>query len=126
MHNFKGANIHDRVWSYLHGWGEIINVIIDEGIPYPVQVEFEDCGTEDFTLDGRLLSDDKNPTLFWEEMVLMPKYKMEKIERWVNVYPDNTIGSMWDTEEQALDAANHGATTIKLSGEYKKEIKYGY
>ncbi len=64
---FKNAKVGDRVWGFRYGWGTItstshLNV-------YPLFVLFDNGKQESFTIEGKIDSyDDKNPTLFWNEI----------------------------------------------------------
>lgn len=57
---------YDRVWSCIHGWGEIINNSKYEKM-YQLKIRFERGKIIFATLDGRENYYDKYPTIFWNE-----------------------------------------------------------
>lgn len=59
----------DRVWSLTHGWGAVKQVLYDS-TTFPIIVALDSGGIETFTVDGFYLDTHKNPTLFWNEVVL--------------------------------------------------------
>jgi hypothetical protein len=66
MNTFENAQIGDRVWSILCGWGTIV-LIEDRS----VHVVFKDPrNMQIFTFCGRHDIEDLNPTLFWGEMTI--------------------------------------------------------
>jgi hypothetical protein len=74
---FENARVGDKVWDYLHGWGEISEVspkCILFNTPYPLAVTFEDCVLY-YTLSGYQCNIMEPPrTLFWDEI----KYEIPK------------------------------------------------
>lgn len=72
---FKKAKIEERVWSFTHHWGTIIGIDDDSNeSTYPLLVKFDDNIALRYTIDGKYNSDDKYPTLFWNEI----KYEIPK------------------------------------------------
>ena len=64
---FEDAQVGDRVWDFLCGWGTIININKDEG--YPMKIKFDNYRNryETYTLDGKNYVEN-NPSLFWNEI----------------------------------------------------------
>lgn len=64
---FEDAQVGDRVWDFLCGWGTIININKDEG--YPMKIKFDNYRNryETYTLDGKNYIEN-NPSLFWNEI----------------------------------------------------------
>lgn len=69
---FKNAEVGDKVWSVGHGWGKITH--IDNDDTYPLKVKF-DGDSATYTLEGKFYKDDLNPTLFWDEVKIVPPPK---------------------------------------------------
>lgn len=66
---FRRAKVGDRVWSYLDGWGTIIDTSFgQEGYSFPIRVQYSDSDTECYTTCGKLYNRNINPTLFWDEI----------------------------------------------------------
>lgn len=64
---FKNAQVGDRVWDFVLGWGTI--TLIKEKSDFPLTVMF-DC-KEDYyiyTLEGKEFRSDLHPRLFWNEI----------------------------------------------------------
>jgi hypothetical protein len=70
MRAFECAEIGDRVWSFLNGWGEVVNILEDSA--YPIVVDFRGGKMRMFTLDGKNLESDKYPELYWGEVKFTP------------------------------------------------------
>ena len=64
---FRNAKVGDRVWDFLKGWGTVIDTSWDEDYPIFVKFDYEEFKTC-FTYKGFADADDKNPTLFWDEI----------------------------------------------------------
>ena len=89
---FETASIGDEVWCISLGWGVIKNVTHEND--YPIYVEFDSEGTDTFTMEGRRLSDDLNPTLFWSEVkIVVPTKPLPKLNKddCVEVWNANSI-----------------------------------
>ena len=70
---FEGIKIGDRVYDWTFGWGTVNEICLND--TYPIRVVFDrENGHVAFTFDGRYLTSDKNPTLFWDE----PKLEIPK------------------------------------------------
>ena len=66
---FSDAKVGDRVWSLTEGWGVIINRYAPHA-QYPLVVKFGGEHLRRYTLWGLLNFNDRNPTLFWDEVVI--------------------------------------------------------
>lgn len=81
---------------------------------YPIIGEVQDCvDPRSFTEEGRCfgLSVDSDKDLF---------FYSEKKEGWVNIFPNNIIGGIYESEEEAKKAAFWSScpfTTIKIEWE---------
>ena len=64
---FKNARVGDKVWSFVDGWGEIIEYKEGNTLDYPMRVKFPEATTL-FTVDGRELLSDQHPVLFWDKV----------------------------------------------------------
>lgn len=67
---FRDAEVGDKVWSLYKGWGVIIG--IKEGAKFPIEVGFGLSGNEYYSVDGKLWNSDLNPSLFWDEIKIVP------------------------------------------------------
>lgn len=94
---FETASIGDRVWCVSIGWGTITSTHEEED--YPIIVAFDSAGSESFTKEGRLYTDDIKQTLFWDEIKFevptkpIPLPSLDKddcVEVW-NTNSDNPI-----------------------------------
>lgn len=74
MCDFKDAKVGDRVWSVRFGWGEV--VALHTGVPYPIQARFVNF-THRYSYNGVYI-DDGLPTLFWDEVKIIPPPKPKK------------------------------------------------
>jgi hypothetical protein len=110
MSDFSEARIGDRVWSSLYGWGEIV-AFGDTG-SFPITVVFDGGSIECFTLCGNYDTDHKYPSLFWDEIEIIPpsrpKRKVKKVvEGWIFLWPDtcsNVVAAasyVYPTKEEA-------------------------
>lgn len=89
---FETASIGDQVWCVSLGWGVIKNVLHEDS--YPIVVKFDSGRQNAFTMEGRLYSDDLNPTLFWDEVKIeAPTKPLPKLNKddCVEVWNANTI-----------------------------------
>lgn len=65
---FKNAQVGDRAFDILRGWGTIIAIKLNQEYPIYFNADIDSFCT--FTLDGKRDKIDKNPTLFWNEVKL--------------------------------------------------------
>ena len=68
MEEFK---VGQKVFSILSGWGVVYE--IDNNKMYPVKVRFLRDGSNEFAYNGHASSFDRIPTLYHEEMIVVPK-----------------------------------------------------
>lgn len=66
---FRDAQVGDKVWSIVHGFGKIVS--IKSTLTYPLNVKFsnvdDDCISHlTFDFEGKLLKSSINPILFWK------------------------------------------------------------
>jgi hypothetical protein len=67
MMYFRYAEVGDKVWSLIYGWGEIIK--IDNDPLYPITVKFDESDyTVLYRLDGKSNGEYSNQDLFYEEI----------------------------------------------------------
>ena len=64
---FKDAEPGDKLWSIIDGWGEVIEGNQYNFTGYPIKVKFGKL-VRCFTNDGKSYYEDKNTTLFWDEI----------------------------------------------------------
>ena len=108
----EGIKVGDKVWEYLSGWGEVLQVYTGD-CDYPIKVSFGDGCYDDYDFNGRNYRE-KNPTLFWDEVKMTPpprpKRKVKK-KFWVNVYQkvdgcdhEYSLGSetLYNSEDEAV------------------------
>lgn len=77
---FEQAQVGDKVWCAIYGWGVIAGV--SDGFAYPINVQFKDRNT-DYTADG-VFYDGENQTLFWGEIKITAPPMPERV-RYKNV-----------------------------------------
>lgn len=77
---FKDAKVGDKVWSLLFGWGKVVRFGDYPYVKYPVEVE-HDTGTNQWYSTAGQRRDDQNPTLFWNEVKIVPPPKPAKVYR---------------------------------------------
>ena len=63
---FRNAKVGDRAYDILRGWGTIIEIKKD--VEYPIVFVGDDDSVCTFTFYGKREKDDKNPSLFWDEI----------------------------------------------------------
>lgn len=61
----------DKVFDYLRqGWGTVFEVQGEESL-YPIEVQFANLDTENYTVDGCMYRSSKAPVLFFDEVPLI-------------------------------------------------------
>jgi hypothetical protein len=113
---FRDAKVGDRVWTVEWGWGTIIETHYAKN--YPVKVKFDRTSNDgSFTSDGRWRDDAVAPSLFWNEVKIIPpprpKRKVKRVvEGWMCLYnglsgDDIVAGTthLYTTKEGALKGA---------------------
>jgi hypothetical protein len=78
---FRDAKVGDRVWSMKWGWGDIRKINYEYStVDYQ---SFKNNLLYKFNWDGRENSEDTSPTLFWDEVKIVPppkpKSKVKKV-----------------------------------------------
>ena len=63
---FRNAKVGDRVWYIAKGWGTIVEINEDREYPIVFIADVDSFCT--FTFDGKRDVNDKNPSLFWDEI----------------------------------------------------------
>lgn len=111
MKTFENAKVGDKVYCLKHGKGIIINIGSIQSHNYPLGVKFDYNSTYSYTLDGKSLTADKNPILYWSKPEIIapeaPKRMVIKtISRWINIYSDGIGVYIYDTQ---LEATKHNA-----------------
>ena len=98
---FKNARVGDKVWSFVDGWGRIIEI---KSGSFPINVEFEDNGKEDFSIEGKKLHEEKYPTLFWDEIVFeVPKKQLPDLKVDTQVIVWHTGGTKYRMHFKEFD-----------------------
>ena len=83
---FKDAKVGDRVWSFIHGWGEVTEIYCDRS-PYTIRVLFGDNSSRLFTVDGKWDTSNPNPILFWDEIKFEIPVKPKRIvKKWFGIF----------------------------------------
>jgi hypothetical protein len=63
---FENAEVGDRVWDILKGWGTVTNTSAKSD--YSIEVMFSYNGVVTYTIEGKSFISDINPSLFWDEV----------------------------------------------------------
>lgn len=63
---FRNAKVGDRAYDILRGWGTIVEINEDREYPIVFVADVDSFCT--FTFDGKRDVNDKNPSLFWDEI----------------------------------------------------------
>ena len=88
MTTFEDAKVGDRVFHYKYGWSTITNIKKESNYPIIIDYDFS------FTYEGFADKSDKNRTLFWDEVKIVPPSKpLPKLEV-------DTKVVVWDSEEK--------------------------
>ena len=92
MAYFDGIKVGDRVWDFVYGWGEVIDIEKDS-VYYPLVVEFK-AFTGIFNYKG-IKIDFTNQTLFWSEILFelpkRPQVKLKEDKYYINVVENKII-----------------------------------
>jgi hypothetical protein len=87
MAQFEDAKVGDRVWSLRYGWGEVSEENVSDVVTTMFNGE-EKCW---FT-NGKRLSSDLNPTLFWDEVkIISPERPKEHECKYEKVNAEHCI-----------------------------------
>lgn len=130
---FSNARNGDKVFHIIHEWGTITGTADDSFIARFINKENTLIDLS-FWSDGRQFRSDKNPSVFWNEVKIVPppkpKRKAEKtIAGWINIYPnstcDNDLVATSYSLYKSLEIANQNAQKDKRLGEaYHVTHKY--
>jgi len=110
--------VGDKVWSVAKGEGKVTE-IWGGSVAYPVMVKFNVLSaSEQYTKEGKNLVNDLYPSLFKEEMQVIPRPK-KVVKGWVNVYSC----AFHDSKEKANKNAHRHAVgePIYVEQEYYEE-----
>lgn len=108
---FRNARAGDRVWSFTHHWGTIIETdgSLDKTIDYPLLVKFDNDIVSRYTIDGKYNKDDTYPTLFWDEIKFKIPEKpfdleeeLRKLEVIEFSFDENSYLLFYDNEENSI------------------------
>lgn len=73
MAMFDEAKAGTKLWSFHDGWG---TVIVNQGHVHGKALDMQFNGArEQFTLEGKYFAGELNPTLFWDEVKIIPPEK---------------------------------------------------
>ena len=126
--DFSGVKVGDKVFHVMHGWGTVVETSFNSFC-----VTLTDRPDRNyminkipFWLNGKVNLIDKNSSVFWDEIKIIPppkpKRKVEKIiEGWMNIYPNSTTDKDIIASTCYLyvsqEAANREAYTLERIGE---------
>jgi hypothetical protein len=121
---FKDAKVGDRVWSITDGWGTIYN--IDTDSEWPVKVKFENV-KDSFDYDGKEHKHECNPTLFWDEITIVPppRPKRKVVKKgtvYLNIYP-NHITAYANKDQAILVNKQSDIVAIAVPSHYSYEVE---
>ena len=75
MTTFENAKVGDKVYHYKYGWTVITQIMKESSYPIIMDYDFS------FTYEGFADKNDKNPSLFWDEVIITPPHKpLPKLE----------------------------------------------
>ena len=88
MTTFEDAKVGDRVFHYKYGWSTITNIKKESDYPIIIDYDFS------FTYEGFADKSDSNPSIFWDEVKIVPPSKpLPKLEV-------DTKVLVWDSEKK--------------------------
>jgi hypothetical protein len=88
---FENAKVGDRVWDFIYGWGEIVELCYTPSIvPYEIIAKFGDCQVYYYKTDGCSQYSGERRTLFWGEI----KFEAPKQPPRVKLTP-STLKPCW-------------------------------
>lgn len=125
VNTFSNAEVRDRVWSIIHGWGVVIDLLNSTNFSIKVRFDENPNIVESYTADGKCMRSDLFPELYWTRCVpvsvvdTIVKHRSQDI--WINIYPD----MRYKTEEEAI--SHRGPTAlgqpILIHHEWTEEVK---
>ena len=75
MTTFETAQVGDKVYHYRYGWSTITNIKKESDYPIIIDYDFS------FTYEGFADKSDSNPSIFWDEVKIVPPSKpLPKLE----------------------------------------------
>ena len=84
---FETAQVGDKVYHYKYGWTVITQIMKESSYPIIMDYDFS------FTYEGFADKNDKNPSLFWDEVIITPPSKpLPKLEKDTKVLVWNEKG----------------------------------
>ena len=102
---FKNAQVGDRVWDFLYGYGKVLEVDKDE-----LWVEFESLRIGKkrvYTFDGKLRRVGYPQTLFWDKIKFDMPFSLEnelmKLKRKKYVFNENNAHFVWNNQLDTLE-----------------------
>ena len=112
MTTFETAQVGDRVFHYKYGWSTITNIKKESDYPIIIDYDFS------FTYEGFADKSDSNPSIFWDEVKIVPPSKpLPKLEVdakvivWDNRYERPTRGYFSHFEKNGNIAIFSGGGT---------------
>ena len=88
MTTFEDAKVGDRVFLYKYVWSTITNIKKESDYPIIIDYDFS------FTYEGFADKSDSNPSIFWDEVKIVPPSKpLPKLEV-------DTKVLVWDSEKK--------------------------
>lgn len=96
----------DKVWSYRYGNGVIRN-LGDERVSYPINVYFESGESDEYTIGGKLYSEDNRRDLYHGHDVdiqIVEYLPKREVSEWIIRYEGGSMGGrVFKSEEEARD-----------------------
>lgn len=98
---FRNAKVGDKVWDFIYGWGNIINVRKDYS--FPIVVSFGNGKITSYKFNGKYDDTEINPRLFLDEIkyeipkkTFSLKEEMQKLEKVEFEAKKNNYFLFWD------------------------------
>lgn len=85
MNDFRNAKTGDRIWHITKGWGNITMPLDNNFFPDKIYTSFTGNNGNTFYsnlaffADGRVNKEDLNPSIFWNEIKIVPPDKPKKL-----------------------------------------------
>lgn len=77
---FSGCKVGDKVFDVGFGWGTIVVIKGDELFPILVDFDNNAVGALTYTTDGKHSCGQPYPTLFWDEVKIVPPERPDRCE----------------------------------------------
>lgn len=65
---FRNAQVGDRVWDFVLGWGTITSIKEKSDFPLTLMFDYKEDYYYIYTLEGKKYRSDLHPRLFWDEI----------------------------------------------------------